>query len=279
VQVGLKAGIPALLFKFLYHIDYLLFERWTGFLPEARPNFNDLSFIKKWWWHRIIRHSVKLLTVSAYFGRMIQQYHYKKNMAVIPNAVNSYFAHKRDTKTGNEFQFIHVSNMDYQKNFEDVLIAVSVLVKNNNSFQLVVYGPVHAHITEQVKRMQLTEFICFKGEVSHTEIAKAMQASHALVFYSRFETFGNVVIEANACGIPVIVSDHPVFREIVEEGVSGLIVPGEKPALLAASMQWMMNNPQHFDGEKISAATHAKFSPVHISNLFDHEFRTAFRGH
>ena len=279
VQVGLKAGIPALLFRLFYGVEYILFERWTGFLPEARPNFTELSFVKRWWWHRIIRHSVKLLTVSAYFGRMIQQYHYKKSLAVVPNAVNPYFTRGTATKTVNKFQFIHISNMDYQKNFEDVLIAVSILVKKTDSFHLEVYGPIHPHITQEVHRLQLSEYISFRGEVPHEDIAKAMQASDALVFYSRFETFGNVVIEANACGLPVIVSDHPVFREIVEEGVSGLIVPGEKPALLAASMEWLINNPGYFNSEKISTATHARYSPALISRLFDQEFRSAFPGH
>ena len=279
VQVGLKAGIPALLFKFFYRVDYILFERWTGFLPEAHPNFNDLSFTRRWWWNRIVRHSVKLPTVPDYFGRMIQQYHHKKSLAVIPNAVNPYFTINSEMRKAGEFQFIHISNMDYQKNFEHLLLAVSMLVKNNNSFHLVVYGPVHKHILEEVARLQLSSYVTFHGEVPHTEIAKALQAADALVFYSRFETFGNVVIEANACGLPVIVSDHPVFREIVEEGVSGLIVPGEKPALLAASMEWLMNNPGRFNKEKIAAATHAKYSPAHISGLFDHEFRLAFGGH
>ena len=276
VQAGLKAGIPAVWFKKFYGIRYLLFERWAGLLPEAIPNFSELSLSKRWWWKRAIRHSSKLLTVSEYFARMIYQYHYKTDWMVIPNTVSPSFRYESRHRDSTLFQFIHVSNMDYQKNFEDQLRATAILVQKSTAFHLTVYGPIQEKISQLVKELGLQQYVSFRGEVSHAEIATAMQDSDALLLYSRYETFGNVVTEANACGLPVIVSDHPVFKEIMEEGVTGISVPGEKPALLAACMEWMMNNPSHFDRQKISDMVHEKYAPRHISQLFDQVFQETF---
>ena len=64
---------------------------------------------------------------------------------------------------------------------------------------------------------------CYTGYLNGTELAKAYASSDIFVFPSTTDTFGNVIIEAQAAGLPVIVSDVGGPRELVTDGVNGLI--------------------------------------------------------
>ena len=52
-----------------------------------------------------------------------------------------------------------------------------------------------------------------------------MQEAHVFVIHSQYEGFGLVVMEANACGTPVIATDVPGLRDTVVNGETGLLVP------------------------------------------------------
>ena len=63
------------------------------------------------------------------------------------------------------------------------------------------------------------------------------QAADAFVFPSTKEGFGLAVLEAQASGLPVVVSDLPVFREFLADGESALFAPGDDPRALARAIE------------------------------------------
>ena len=52
-----------------------------------------------------------------------------------------------------------------------------------------------------------------------------------------------VLIEAAACGRPVITTDHPGCRDAIEPGITGLLVPVRDPKALASAIQNLINDP------------------------------------
>src|SRR6185437_4644520 len=82
---------------------------------------------------------------------------------------------------------------------------------------IVGYGPYSASLAK------LMPEACYTGYLSGTELARAYASSDIFVFPSTTDTFGNVIIEAQAAGLPVIVSDAGGPRELVADGVNGLI--------------------------------------------------------
>jgi glycosyltransferase involved in cell wall biosynthesis len=92
------------------------------------------------------------------------------------------------------------------------------------------------------------------------QLVQYIQRADALVLYSRFETFGCVIIEANACGVPVIVSDIPVLHENVTNGFNGLFAANENAVALADRIIYFIKNKQMFSKEEIARCTTEKYS-------------------
>jgi glycosyltransferase involved in cell wall biosynthesis len=86
-----------------------------------------------------------------------------------------------------------------------------------------------------------------------------MRDSDALILYSRYETFGCVIIEANASGIPVIVPDIKVMHELVSEDNGMLIKPNDAEAL-AEGLEDLILSKEKFDNKRIAIRAKEKFS-------------------
>lgn len=94
-------------------------------------------------------------------------------------------------------------------------------------------GPYRAELEATLAH---TGRVVFAGELLGPDLPRMLASSTLLAFPSTTDTFGNAVIEALACGVPAIVTDQGGPREIVEEGISGLIVTGDDPQALCAAM-------------------------------------------
>lgn len=100
-------------------------------------------------------------------------------------------------------------------------------------------------LKENLAEAGLTSKVKFFGLVSDRQrLADLYRASDIFVFPSRQEGLGNVILEAMASGLPVIVSDLPVFEGVVQPGVNGVSVPVGKDSALTQATLDLINNPQ-----------------------------------
>jgi glycosyltransferase involved in cell wall biosynthesis len=164
-------------------------------------------------------------------------------------------------------RFIHISNMTYQKNTEAILKAL-LLLKHDDPFEMYLYGTACHTLVKMIDDLGLNDHVFIKGEVPQTELANAIRQSDALVLYSRFETFGCVLIEANACGVPVIVSDIEVFHELIEEGVNGVFVKKDDLAALAEKMRLFINRKISFDKNAMARTAAAGYNFNEVGQRF-----------
>jgi glycosyltransferase involved in cell wall biosynthesis len=269
VHISFRAGLPALYCRYRYTIPYVVSEQWSVFSPDAGDVFDKKNFLLKWVIRQIYRHAAGHTAVSAQLAKALKKRFDIPIPEVIPNVVDT-------TKffPGNHahsvFRFIHISTLNFQKNFERILEAVSILrEKTTIPFELTVYGPVKKEYVRIAETKQIEKLVMFHGEVDHDEIALQIRHSGALILYSHFETFGCVVAEALVSGVPPIVSDIAVMHELVTDMDNGVIVPTGRPDLLADRMKWMIMNRYRFDSERIAAQAGRKYSVNGIADLFD----------
>ena len=78
-------------------------------------------------------------------------------------------------------------------------------------------------LTDELKSMFPADGVAFTGMVRGEELARLYASSDIFVFPSETETFGNVVVEAQAAGLPVVVSNRGAAQENVVQGVTGFV--------------------------------------------------------
>lgn len=210
-----------------------------------------------------------LSTVSRSLGEAISLLKKNIHFTIIPNVVDETVFYPVLQKKETVKKFIHISGLDYQKNPQHMLQAFAIVKKTNPGFTVAVFGPPKKELQTLVVLLGLEKQVQFFDEVPQPQLAGFVRQSHALVLYSRYETFGCVLIEANACGIPVIVSDLPVFHEIVQEEVNGYFVPGENPGALAKKIITFMEKQDPVDGMAIARTATEKYNYAEVGRLLN----------
>jgi glycosyltransferase involved in cell wall biosynthesis len=164
----------------------------------------------------------------------------------------------------NGFRFLYVGRISKEKNVEALVEAFDELVRRGvrstgfsrngagqppeggttnagtcaASLVFVGDGPLRQQLAARCKGKP----IAFTGMLEGEELARAYASGDCLVFPSTTDTFGNVVLEAQASGLPVIVSDRGGPAEIVRRHQSGVVVDLTHPHALADAMEQMMRD-------------------------------------
>ena len=166
-----------------------------------------------------------IITVSSKTQKDLKKIKKSERSIVIPNGID--FNHIKGIKPSNEEStIIYAGRLIKEKNV-DVLIQSLVIVKGKiPDFKCLIIGngPERSKLEKLALDLQLTDNIIFKGFMeNYDDMIGYMKSSKVLVLPSTREGFGMVVIEANACGIPVVTVNHSMNAavDLVLDGVNG----------------------------------------------------------
>jgi glycosyltransferase involved in cell wall biosynthesis len=268
LHVAMKAGLIALWVKKKLGIPFILSEHWTGYLPGAKPNMEAANPIIKRWFNRIFANASLITTVSKYLGDAIHS-RFNVDFHVVPNVVNTQLFHPIEKLKNATPRFIHISTNTYQKNTDQILAAFANAKKTGYDFTIEFYVPDPSELEPVVEKYQLNSETTLHGEVPQNILAKHLAQADALVLYSRYETFGCVVIEANACGVPAILSDLPVFREYCVENKNAVfanlnVIPALSDAIIS-----FINRRNSFDKNEIAQFAKNNFGYEVVAKQFE----------
>jgi glycosyltransferase involved in cell wall biosynthesis len=268
LHVAMKAGLIALWVKKKLGIPYILSEHWTGYLPGAKPNIEAANPLLKKWFNKIFANASLITTVSKCLGDAIQN-RFNVDFQMVPNVVNTDLFHPIEKPKRVAPRFIHISTNTYQKNTDQILAAFAGVKKMGYDFTIEFYVPDSSELEPVVEKYQLNSETTLHGEVLQAVLAKALAQADALVLYSRYETFGCVVIEANASGLPAILSDLPVFREYCAENKNVVFAnPDDVPALSDAIISFI-DMRKIFDKNEIAQFAKDNFGYEVVAKQFD----------
>jgi len=128
----------------------------------------------------------------------------------------------------------------YFKGVPVLLEAFSLALKAVPDARLAIVGEgdLRKDYERQALELGIEKRVWFVGKVpdAHLQECYGHARCHVLPSVDRSEAFGIVTLEAAACGIPSIVSDLPGVRTVVEDGVTGLVVPPGDAAALSRAM-------------------------------------------
>ncbi|MCX5815364.1 MAG: glycosyltransferase family 4 protein [Proteobacteria bacterium] len=105
-------------------------------------------------------------------------------------------------------------------------------------------GPNRGDCITQVANSGIQNFVHFAGSVTETEMAEYLNAADIYVSTSLSDGSSVSLLEAFACGKPVVVTDIPANREWVENGINGFLVPPRDPETTAKAIIKLLENSQ-----------------------------------
>ena len=98
-------------------------------------------------------------------------------------------------------------------------------------------GPYREQLETLLEGLPVT----FTGYLTGEDLSRALASADAKLFPSTTDTWGNAPLEAQASGLPVVVSDRGGPQELMEHGVTGFRVTGGDPKALLAAMRQLMD--------------------------------------
>lgn len=266
VHVGMKAGVFALWMKRNFGTPYVISEHWSGFLEESDSKYSQLPFYLQLTWKKIMQKATGVSAVSQHLLNAVNKYFPNTPGVIIPNVVDTSIFYPAPAI--NDTRFIHISGLQSLKNPDHILQAFAIVKQAAGPVKLDVFGSKNEKIIKLTTDLGLQNDVSFHEEVPQQVLAANMNKAIGLILYSTFETFGCVIIEANACGLPVIVSDIPTFHETVNEGENGYFVPLHSPDALAKRMLELIANRSSFNSNAIATKTGSKYSYMVVGEQF-----------
>lgn len=170
---------------------------------------------------------------------------------------------------------ITVGGLVERKGFHRIIAALPGLLARYPSLHyLVVGGPcpegdMSEALRQQVAALGLTQRVHFLGAVPPDDLSVPLSAADLFVLSSRNEGWANVILEAMACGLPVVATDVGGNAEVVGSPHLGTIVPFDDPEALAAALDDALRRRWDRDAIRAYALTNSWDTRVSVlSGIF-----------
>jgi glycosyltransferase involved in cell wall biosynthesis len=141
------------------------------------------------------------------------------------------------------YRLITVGRLDPQKGQRYLVEAMPAVVEAHPRAELWIVGGgrLREALAAQIERLGLSQHVKLLGVRS--DIEQLFAQSSLFVFPSLWEAMPIAPLEALSAGLPIVGTDIPPLREIIDDGVQGLLVPAQDPAGLARAIISLLGQP------------------------------------
>ena len=267
VHVLTRLGIIARWQKLVHGIPYIITEHWSRYLPG-----NDFSgFLRKLATKIVVKHASVVTTVTENLANAMQKHGLKNpNYMVLPNVVdtNLFQIKPHDNAVP---KIIHVSCFeDKSKNISGLLESLRLLKDKNVDYDAILIGDGmdYEAMKQKAASMQLNDRVTFTGMLQGNELVDVIASGDFLVLSSNYENMPVVILEAFACGLPVVSTNVGGIAEIVDES-NGILVPPHDSEKLADAMRKMLQSFKSYNANTLREGIIKKFSNDAVGKLLN----------
>jgi len=187
---------------------------------------------------------------------------------IIPNAVDSII---KPLET-DESRIVWCGRFVPEKGLPFLIQAMEEVVKEHPkvSLDLIGDGPHRSAIEKLVLKKRLENYVSFLGIIPHNEVMEFLMQGSIFAFPSLKEGSPRSLLEAMACGKPVVVFNIDGIKETVQDGINGRVVKCKDSHSFAGAIIDLMQNPQKRRklGERARETIHLRYSwPIVASKL------------
>jgi L-malate glycosyltransferase len=256
-QLCKKLGLPL-----------VISEQWSGYLKE------DNSFEKqpaKFFIRKAFTNAKAASAVSAVLAKAIERKGLMNNVSIIPNVIDPVFLSVEIRATHNTVpQMIHVSSLnDREKNISLLIQSLELVKKDGHEFHCSIIGDSDERVffEQLVTSKYLTSNISFLGTKHPDELAELYSSSDFFLLTSNYETFGVVLVEALACGLPIVASNAGAIPELVDQSNGKLFTSGNVVEAKNAIVE-MLHEHSLYNRVAIKQSAQNRFSSSVIAEEF-----------
>ena len=139
-----------------------------------------------------------------------------------------------------------VGRLHPAKGHDDLLRAVQMLIQRGRNVTLRIAGggTDHDRLQRMIQDLNITPHATLEGPLDESDVRKLLDTSDLFALASHAEALGVVLMEAMAVGVPVIATRTQGAQEVIEEGVTGLLVEIKSPDQIAQAIESLMVDPE-----------------------------------
>jgi glycosyltransferase involved in cell wall biosynthesis len=183
--------------------------------------------------------------VSNAFKQQLEPYVGDARVGVMPNMVDTdFFREPPQPRTNQPFTFLCIASLTPNKGIDVLLNSFCKAFRGDLGVRLIIGGdgPERQKLEQLTEDLRIDSQVQFYGVMSREEVRDAMWEANTLVSASYIETFGIVLIEAMATGLPVVATRSGGPQDIVRPDVGRLVPTGDSDALAEALVQIIENS-------------------------------------
>jgi glycosyltransferase involved in cell wall biosynthesis len=209
------------------------------------------SLLERWAMPLIYRHVPFVAVSDSSRNALIQLGISADRISIVHNGVDS-----SRYRPGPKAEIPLVVFVGRLRRYKRIDVAIRALPKlldtlPNLRFSIVGSGPIAPALQALAQELGVDRHVRWHGHVSEQDKVQLLQQAHVVVNPSMKEGWGLTVLEANACGTPVVAANVDGLCDAVQHGRTGLLVPYGDPPSLAAGVQTLL-----LDGEQRQHLSH-----------------------
>lgn len=172
--------------------------------------------------------------------------HFAGPVRIVPNGVDvELFTSAAPATLPPGRRVLFVNRLEPRKGFDVAVRAFGILAPEVPDLRMIVAGAGSEQRSLELLPSAVRSRVLMLGRVPHD----ALPPYHAAVelFIAPAvggESFGIVLVEAMAAGLPIVATDIPGYREVVRDGIEGILIPPRDPAALAAAVRRLLEHPE-----------------------------------
>lgn len=190
-----------------------------------------------------LRGAALRVTPSDFLRRVFASY--ALNAEVIPNVIHlERFQPHQPRAFGDAPNVLVARNLEAIYGLDTAIHALAALRRHypGATLTLAGSGPQRAELEALAQALGLAHAVRFAGRVAHAEMPKLYAQADVVLNPSTVDNMPNAVLEAQACGVPLVSTRVGGVADIVDDGVDGLLVPPAQPEEMASALQRLLDD-------------------------------------
>lgn len=228
VFFGIPSGPIGYILKKFYKLPYII-RFGGGDIPGTQARFTKIykllgPAIKTIW-----KNADALIANSQGLKDRALNFYANKDFDIICNGVNTDIFYPNEREKAEEFCILFVSRLIERKGLQFFIPQLQKIQKNiNRNIRLIIVGngPYREELEKLVKEYGAEKLVRFEGQKNRDELLLYYQSADVFILPSKWEGMPNVVLEAMACGLPIVMTPCEGSKELIRN--NGYVVPVEE---------------------------------------------------